>query len=130
MVPLRVHGHIIIIWPDYWGPGPVGPVGLLHYWGARAPPAPSSYSTATPVPTPLRVSSMYEEAETGNPHAEAVRGNPRPIVLQEPYMGEGDYTKWQDHIESVAAVNGWDDEASLAESSADWSCADRPQVTP
>ena len=52
---------------------------------------------------------MYEEAEMGNRHAEAVRRNPRPVILPEPYTGEGDYTQWQGHFESVAAVNGWDD---------------------
>ena len=56
---------------------------------------------------------MYEEAEPEYPQAEAVRRNPRPVVLLEPYTGEGVYTLWQDHFESVAAVNGWDDAAKL-----------------
>ena len=56
---------------------------------------------------------MTNEAAPGNPVAEAARRNPRPLVLPEPYMGEGDYTEWQDHFESVAAVNEWDDAAKL-----------------
>ena len=56
---------------------------------------------------------MYEEVEPEYRQAEAVRRNPRPVVLPEPYTGEGDYTQWQDHFESVAAVNRWDDAAKL-----------------
>ena len=33
--------------------------------------------------------------------------------MTEPYTGEGDYTEWHDHFESVAAVNGWDDAVKL-----------------
>ena len=31
----------------------------------------------------------------------------RPLVLPEPYNGEGDWSGWAEHFESVAAVNGW-----------------------
>ena len=33
--------------------------------------------------------------------------------MLEPYTGEGDYTQWQEHFESVAAVNGWNDADKL-----------------
>ena len=31
----------------------------------------------------------------------------RPVVLPEPYNGEGSWTDWYEHFESVAAVNRW-----------------------
>ena len=56
---------------------------------------------------------MHEEAEPQYPQAETVRRNPGPVVLPESYTCEGDYTQWQEHFESVAIVNGWDDAAKL-----------------
>ncbi len=43
----------------------------------------------------------------------ARRPNARPVVLPEPYAGEGDYSEWFDHFENVAAVNTWNEEAKL-----------------
>ncbi len=43
----------------------------------------------------------------------ARRPNARPVVLPEPYTGEGDYSEWCDHFENVAAVNAWNEEAKL-----------------
>ena len=37
----------------------------------------------------------------------------RPLVLPEPFKGDEDYTEWEDHFESVAAVNEWDDADKL-----------------
>ena len=35
----------------------------------------------------------------------------RPAVLPETYSGEGSFTEWIDHFDSVAEVNAWDDAA-------------------
>ena len=35
----------------------------------------------------------------------------RPAVLPETFSGEGCFTDWLDHFQSVAVVNGWDDAA-------------------
>ncbi len=35
----------------------------------------------------------------------------RPAVLPETYSGEGSFSEWADHFDSVAEVNGWDDAA-------------------
>ena len=35
----------------------------------------------------------------------------RPAVLPEMYSGEGSFTEWIDHFDSVAEVNAWDDAA-------------------
>ena len=56
---------------------------------------------------------MAQEAAPGNLPAEAARRTPRPLVLPEPFTGEGDYAEWQDHFECIAAVNEWDDAAKL-----------------
>ena len=37
----------------------------------------------------------------------------RPVVLPELYSGEGNWSDWIDHFESVAAVNQWDDQAKI-----------------
>lgn len=37
----------------------------------------------------------------------------RPVVLPEPYNGEGSWTDWYEHFESVAAVNRWKNEEKL-----------------
>ena len=37
----------------------------------------------------------------------------RPLVLPEPFTGDGSWTLWQSHFDDVAAVNGWDDAAKL-----------------
>lgn len=37
----------------------------------------------------------------------------RPAVLPETYSGEGSFTDWLDHFESVAVVNDWDDAARI-----------------
>ena len=37
----------------------------------------------------------------------------RPLVLPEPFTGEGSWDQWIAHFENVAAVNGWDDAAKL-----------------
>ena len=29
----------------------------------------------------------------------------QPLILPEPHSGDGDYTEWHDHFESVAAFN-------------------------
>ena len=36
-----------------------------------------------------------------------------PVVLPEPYNGEGSWTDWYEHFESVAAVNRWKNEEKL-----------------
>ena len=38
---------------------------------------------------------------------------PRPLVLPETYNGEGDWSGWAEHFESVAAVNGWKEPEKL-----------------
>ena len=45
--------------------------------------------------------------------AAARRLTARPLVLPEPYTGEGDFNQWYDHFESVAAVNRWSDAEKL-----------------
>ena len=37
----------------------------------------------------------------------------RPLVLPEPFTGEGSWDQWIAHFENVAAVNAWDDAAKL-----------------
>ena len=37
----------------------------------------------------------------------------RPLVLPEPFTGEGSWDQWISHFENVAAVNTWDDAAKL-----------------
>ena len=41
------------------------------------------------------------------------RRNARPLVLPDTFSGEGDFTEWTDHFESVADVNEWDDAEKL-----------------
>ena len=36
-----------------------------------------------------------------------------PVVFPEPYNGEGSWTDWYEHFESVAAVNRWKNEEKL-----------------
>ena len=48
---------------------------------------------------------MQEEA--------AHRQRVRPLVLPEPYAGEGDFSQWHDHFQSVTAVNEWSDAEKL-----------------
>jgi len=51
-----------------------------------------------------------DEIEARGASNASTRSMPRPIVTPEPYSGDGSYTDWNDHFESVAAVNGWDQE--------------------
>ena len=44
------------------------------------------------------------------PAAEVMK---RPVVLPETFNGEGNWTEWFEHFESVAAVNGWQDRDKL-----------------
>ena len=37
----------------------------------------------------------------------------RPVVLPEPFTGEGSWDQWISHFENVAAVNTWDEAAKL-----------------
>ena len=37
----------------------------------------------------------------------------RPIVLPDPYNGEGSWEEWTFHFENIAVVNGWDDAQKL-----------------
>ena len=37
----------------------------------------------------------------------------KPLVLPEPFSGDGSWEDWSDHFENVAAVNKWDDAAKL-----------------
>ena len=37
----------------------------------------------------------------------------RPLVLSEPFSGDGSWSQWESHFEDVAAVNGWDNDAKL-----------------
>ena len=36
-------------------------------------------------------------------------GNRRPVVLPEVFTGERDFSHWIRHFESVAVVNGWEE---------------------
>ena len=38
-------------------------------------------------------------------------GNRRPVVLPEVFSGEGDFSHWIRHFESVAVVNGWEEDS-------------------
>ena len=42
-----------------------------------------------------------------------LRRNARPLILPDTYSGEGNFSEWSDHFESVAAVNEWDDAEKL-----------------
>ena len=33
----------------------------------------------------------------------------KPLVLPEPFNGEGSWEQWNYHFDNVAAVNGWDE---------------------
>ena len=46
----------------------------------------------------------------GNPGAISTS---RPLVLLETYRGEGNWSGWAEHFESVAAVNGWKEPKKL-----------------
>ena len=37
----------------------------------------------------------------------------RPVLMPEPFFGEGSWDDWIDHFESVAGVNKWDNDAKL-----------------
>jgi hypothetical protein len=39
--------------------------------------------------------------------------NRRPVVLPEMFNGEGDWSVWFEHFESVAAMNHWEDDKKL-----------------
>ena len=36
-----------------------------------------------------------------------------PLALPDTFSGEGDFTEWTDHFESVAVINEWDDADKL-----------------
>ena len=38
-------------------------------------------------------------------------GNCCPVVLPEVFSGEGDFSHWIRHFESVAVVNGWEEDS-------------------
>lgn len=38
---------------------------------------------------------------------------PKPVVLPDPYKGEGSWEQWEYHFLNVAAVNAWDDSNKL-----------------
>ena len=37
----------------------------------------------------------------------------RPVIIPEPFSGEQSWEDWLDQFESIAAINGWDDEQKL-----------------
>ena len=37
--------------------------------------------------------------------------NRRPFVLPEVFSGEGDFSDWIRHFESVAVINGWEEDS-------------------
>ena len=37
----------------------------------------------------------------------------RPLVLPEPFSGDGSWSQWESHFEDVAVVNSWEEEAKL-----------------
>ena len=37
----------------------------------------------------------------------------RPLVLPEPFSGDGSWSQWESHFEDVAAVNSWEEAAKL-----------------
>ena len=45
------------------------------------------------------------------PATAATLAKPRPLVLPETFSGDGCFSEWIEHFESVAAVNSWDDAA-------------------
>ena len=54
-----------------------------------------------------------ERQEQPGPVAPANAPNRRPVVLPETFNGEGDWSDWFEHFESVAAVNHWKDDEKL-----------------
>lgn len=56
---------------------------------------------------------MADEDPPTDPRTSATStpAKPRPLVLPEPFSGDGCFSDWIEHFESVAAVNSWDDAA-------------------
>ena len=36
-----------------------------------------------------------------------------PLLVPEPFSGEGNFDDWISHFETVPSINGWDDAAKL-----------------
>ena len=53
-----------------------------------------------------------DQQQQQGPEAQAI-GSRRPVVLPESFNGEGDWSDWIEHFESVAAVNRWTEEEKL-----------------
>ena len=56
--------------------------------------------------------AAQEQEQQQGPVAQA-NPNRRPVVLPEAFNGEGDWSDWIEHFESVAAVNRWTEEEKL-----------------
>ena len=55
---------------------------------------------------------MADEDPPADPtSATSTPAKPRPLVLPEPFSGDGCFSDWIEHFESVAAMNSWDDAA-------------------
>ena len=52
-----------------------------------------------------------EDPPAGPTSATSTPAKPRPLVLPEPFSGDGCFSDWIEHFESVAAVNSWDEAA-------------------
>ena len=57
------------------------------------------------------MASHAEEVEGGTLATRVAASMARPLVLPEPYSGEKDFAEWADHVENIAAINGWDENA-------------------
>ena len=55
------------------------------------------------------VDRMSKESES----ATASRPSDRPVIILEVYSGEQPREDWSDHFESIAAINGWNEEKKL-----------------
>ena len=58
-------------------------------------------------------SGVADRMSKGSEPGTASRPSDRPVIIPEVYSGEQPWEEWIDQFESIAAINGWDEEKKL-----------------
>ena len=58
-------------------------------------------------------SGVVDRMSIGSDSATASRPSDRPVIVPEVYSGEQPWEDWIDQFESIAAINGWNEEKKL-----------------